>query len=72
MIIINITLKIDKFNNATMQADPSGEVSKILLQLAKRTDEHGVVGAFDYAILRDSEGNAVGECTCNWEEGDDE
>ncbi len=72
MIVNSISLRIRTFDNAAMQEDRTAEVCRILRELADRTEENGVVNAFDGTRLRDSNGNTVGHCTCDWEEGDDE
>jgi hypothetical protein len=72
MIVNSISLRIRTFDNAAMQEDCTAEVCRILRQLADRTEEYGVVNAFESTILTDSNGNTVGHCTCDWEEGDDE
>lgn len=72
MRVNRVSLTIDNFDNAAMVDDRSGEVSRMLRELAKRVDEYGVVNAFEGRRLMDSNGNLVGECECDWDEGDDE
>jgi hypothetical protein len=70
MKINSISLTIDNFDNDTM--DDQREVSRILRELAKRVDAHGIVHAFDGSRLQDINGNSVGRCKCDWDfdEGD--
>lgn len=72
MNVNSISLSITNFDNAAMVEDRSGEVSRILRELADRVDNYGVVNAFDGTRLKDYNGNSVGECECDWDEGDDE
>jgi len=72
MDVREITLTIDNFDNAAMVDDRSGEVVRILLGLVDRVEQYGVVNAFEGRLLMDSNGNVVGECDCQWDEGDDE
>lgn len=72
MRVNSISLTIDNFDNAAMAENRSGEVSRMLRQLADRVDEYGVVNAFEGTRLKDYNGNTVGECECDWDEGDEE
>ena len=72
MIVNKASLTIDNFDNAAMVDDRSGEVARMLRQLADRVEEYGVVNAFEGRRLMDSNGNQVGLCECDWDEGDED
>ncbi len=72
MRVNSISLTIDNFDNQAMVDDRSGEVARMLRQLADRVDEYGVVNAFEGTRLKDYNGNTVGECECDWDDGDEE
>lgn len=72
MIVNKVTLTIDNFDNAAMVDDRSGEVARMLRQMADRVEEYGVVNAFEGRRLMDSNGNRVGLCECDWDEGDED
>lgn len=72
MRVNSVSLTIDNFDNQAMVDDRSGEVSRMLRQLADKVDEYGVVNAFEGRRLMDYNGNQVGECECDWDEGEQE
>ena len=53
-------LQIDNFDNQAMVSDRTGEVCRILRELADRIEENGVPNA-DGVRLMDSNGQSVGE-----------
>lgn len=72
MIVNKVTLTIDNFDNAAMVDDRSGEVARVLRQLADRVEEYGVINAFEGRRLMDSNGNRVGLCECDWGDEDED
>ena len=71
MQVNSIEIKIDEFDHAAMDEDPSEEVARILRELADRIAEYGVPNA-DGARLMDFNGNQVGEVSVDWEEDKEE
>ena len=70
MRINSVTLRIDNFDNAAMVEDRAGEVARLLRDVANRVEEMGVVNAMEGTRLRDSNGNVVGLCGCDWDTDD--
>lgn len=69
MRVNSVTIKINEFGHDAMVNDRSGEVSRILRELADRLDRgDGIVSNFDGLYLRDSNGNDVGEVEVDWEQ----
>ena len=71
MIVNKVILTIDNFNNAAMVDDRSGEVARMLREMANRVESDGVVNAFEGRYLKDTNGNTVGLCDCDWSEDDE-
>ena len=65
-------LTVSNFDNAAMVDNRSGEVARMLRQMADRVESEGVVNAFEGRYLVDSNGNKVGLCECDWDEGEQE
>lgn len=72
MRVKKVTLTIDNFDNAAMVDDRSGEVTRMLRQIADRVELDGVVNACDDRYLNDSNGNTVGIVECDWDEDDED
>lgn len=73
MKVNSVTIIIDEFGHDAMIENRSGEVSKILRQLADRLDAgDGIVSNFDGLYLKDSNGNHVGDIAVDWDEDNEE
>ena len=70
MQVNSFTLTITNFDNAAMVDDRSGEVSRMLRELANSIDEYGIPHQ-DGSNLMDSNGNRVGNVNVDWEEDTD-
>jgi hypothetical protein len=71
MKVNSIEIKIDEFDHAAMVDDPTGEVVRLLRELADRIAEYGVPNA-DGSRLVDTNGRPVGEVRVDWEEDEEE
>lgn len=69
MQVNEFTLKITNFDNQAMEEDRSGEVARMLRDIAKRIEDYGIPNQ-DGVRLMDSNGNPVGAVAVDW--SDDE
>ena len=67
MNVRTFTLSIDNFDNAAMQEDRSGEVARILREVADSIEVDGVPHQ-DGKRLRDVNGNQMGGVSVLWDE----
>ena len=67
MVVRKMTVVIQEFDNAAMVDDRTGEVVRMLTELASQIQEYGVVNA-DGVWLRDINGNAVGSVSVEWDD----
>lgn len=70
MQVNSFTLTITNFDNSAMVDDRSGEVSRMLREIADSIDEYGIPHQ-DGSNLVDSNGNRVGNVTVDWDEDTD-
>lgn len=70
MKVNSLEIEIDNFDNDAMVEDRTGEVCRILRELASQIEEYGVPHV-DGCYLKDINGNTVGNVSVDWEEDED-
>ena len=70
MKVNSLEIEIDKFDDDAMFEDRTGEVCRILRELASRIEEYGIPHV-DGCYLKDTNGNTVGNVSVDWEEDEE-
>lgn len=67
----NLTIEFNEFDHAAMVDDPTGEVVRVLNQLAAQIREYGIPNV-DGSRLKDTNGNNIGSVSVDLDEDDEE